>query len=584
MENAELRESPLRASWRRFRRTVPGFVKGVFRRQSEILLPNREAREYRIWMARRLGQRRSIHNEPLEPGLLSVLTPVWNGSPVQYLKKLAESLIIQNPKGATEWVILDNGCMKSSLIAYLQDLSSYSWVKLHRFPTNLGIIKGLRSCLAHASARYVLPVDADDYLHPDALQVITSCIHRAGYPPLLYTDEDKVIGNKFFEPYFKPDWDPVLLLNSAYIAHLGIIDREKALELGAYTDEKTEASPDWDLFIRFMIAAYDAVHIPEVLYSWRAHAHSTADDAATKPYVHSSQKAVLQRYLDAQRDLADKFTIEYNPFLAGAAHFYFRRKHEHPRTIVSMVLCDGSGGVYGTDARIDYPGIKRLEISVHSDPPLLAALVRELAEQDGFVHFIGQDVQIDNPEWPWEALGIFELHPDTVCIGGRIRNNASLITEAGRYFGFGGVCGCPNRGRSALDPGYFAQMWKRRSVSAASTQFAVFKARFLLDLLNILPKEASLPFLGAWAGAHALRTGKRVVYSPFLSGVSETDWDTLVPASERNLFARMNQDIIPDRRFYPCHLSLRKPFSLAQSEPERSIELPEPSATPCSSK
>jgi O-antigen biosynthesis protein len=42
-----------------------------------------------------------------------------------------------------------------------------------------------------------------------------------------------------------------------------------------------------------------AVHIPEVVYSWRMHPESTADDAGSKPYIHSSQKAVLHRYLDA---------------------------------------------------------------------------------------------------------------------------------------------------------------------------------------------------------------------------------------------------------------------------------------------
>ncbi len=187
--------------------------------------------------------------------------------------------------------------------------------------------------------------------------------------------------------------------------------------------------------------------------------------------------------------------------------------------------------------------------------------------QDGFVHLIGEDVEIDveihNGEWAWEALTLFELHPDTVMIGGRIRNKEGIITEGGRYFGFGGPCGCPDRGRSSLDPGYFAQMWKQRSVSAVSTQFAVIKAAFLLELFDVLPARASLPFLGAWAGAHALRSGKRIVYSPFLSGVSDLDWDTLVMASERDLFSQMNQDIIPDRRFYSRYLSLEKPFALA---------------------
>ncbi|MGI9072097.1 MAG: glycosyltransferase [Bryobacteraceae bacterium] len=533
------------------------------RRQSEILFPNREAREYRVWTAERVRERRSIYAEALEPGLLSVLTPVWNGSPVRYLNKLAESVASQNWAGACEWVILDNGCTKTSLVSYLADLRAHSWVKLRRVETNVGITGGLRKCLEHATGRYVLPVDADDYLYPDAFQVVTSFIHSAGYPALLFTDEDKVIGKGFFQPYFKPDWDPVLFLNSAYIAHLGVIDRDKALALGAYSDRGTEGSPDWDLFIRFMIAGYTPVHIPEVLYSWRVHAHSTADDAASKPYVHSSQKAALQRFLDAQPNPA-KFSIEYSPLLGGAAHWHFSRQHSDPRALVSAVLTDGSVSD-GNEAKGGYPEIRRFFVRADAKFDCLAPLAREVAEEDGFVRLLGEDVEVDNADWPWEALTLFELHPDTVMIGGRIQNRKDMITEAGRYFGFAGACGCPDRGRSVLDPGYFGQVWKQRSVSAVSTQFAVIKATFLLELLTVLPRQASLPFLGAWAGAHAMRSGKRVVYSPFLGGVSDLDWESLVTSSERNVFSEMNKDLIPDRRFYSRHLSLEKPFALAKT-------------------
>jgi len=551
----------LYASWRRLRRGIPGFIKGVLRRQSGILFPNREAREYRLWIDERVRERQAIYTDVLEPGLLSVLTPVWNGSPVRYLKKLAQSLTTQNREGACEWVILDNGCTKPSLLSYLARLrAACSWVKLYRVETNVGITAGLRYCVERAKGRYVLPVDADDCLYPDAFRTITSFLRFAGYPPLLYTDEDKVIGARFFQPYLKPDWDPVLFLNSAYIAHLGVIDRKKALELGAYSDTRTEGSADWDLFIRFMIAGYTPAHIPEVLYSWRVHAHSTADDAAIKPYVHSSQKAALQRFLDAQPNPA-KFSIEYSPLLGGAAHWHFSRQHSDPRALVSVILTTGSSGD-GNETKNDYPEIKKVSVSIASKLDSLAPLATELAEQDGFLQLIGEDVDLDDAEWPWEALSLFELHPDTVMIGGRIRNKKGIIMEAGRYFGFEGACGCPDRGRSLLDPGYFGQIWKQRSVSAVSTQFAVIKARFLLKLLTNLPEQASLPFFGAWAGAHALRLGKRIVYSPFLSGVSDLDWESLIPRSERDLFSDINSDLIPDRRFYSRCLSLEKPFAL----------------------
>ncbi len=248
--------------WRRLGRNLPASLKGALRRQADTLFPNRETREYRAWIAARLNHRAQVYDEPLEPGLLSILTPVWDGSPLPYLKTLASALIAQNQAGACEWVVLDNGCTAKRLRNYLDELRSYRWIQVHRLENNAGIAGGLRSCLERAHGRYALPVDADDLLYPDALRVAAFYIRRFNYPALLYSDEDKIIGAKVYQPYMKPDWDPVLLLNSAYIAHLGILDREKALDLGAYSDPNTEGSPDWDVFVRFLIAGYRAAHIP----------------------------------------------------------------------------------------------------------------------------------------------------------------------------------------------------------------------------------------------------------------------------------------------------------------------------------
>ena len=549
------------------RQGIPGFIKGVLRRQSEILLPNRDARGYQAWITERLNKRELLYTEAPEPGLLSVLTPVWDGSPVRYIKTLAESIVAQNPRSACEWVILDNGCTNPKLLSFLSNLSRRNWIRVFRLDSNVGIVRGLRYCLERATSRYVLPVDADDYLYPDALRVIATSLAHEKYPALLYTDEDKVIETRFFQPYLKPDWDPVLALNSAYIAHLGIVDREKAIELAAYTDPSTEGSPDWDVFIRFLIAGHTPVHIPEVLYSWRAHAHSTADDAAYKPYVHSSQKAVLRRFLEAQPN-PERFTVEYSPLLGGAAHWYFRRKHIDPRPFTSVILLNNSMTTDG-ESRVqdDYPPERIVRSSLNAAPKSLLPIALEMAKSEGFIQLIGGDVEIDSDassrEWAWEALALFELHPETVTIGGRIRNRKGIITEGGLHFGYEGTCGCPNRGRSFLDPGYFTQMWKQRSVSAVSTQFAIIRASFFVELVEGLSNQASFAFLGAWAGAHAMRTGKRVVYSPFLSGMSDLEWSSLVLPSEEQLFVEMNRDLIPDRRYYSRHLSLEKPFALA---------------------
>ncbi len=428
------------------------------RRYKDAFFPNRETRDYQRWIAKRLLDRQQQYSENPEPGLLSILTAVWDGSPVKYLQELIRSIAVQNENGASEWVVLDNGCSRPELRKALQSLETYRWVKLIRLESNGGIIAGMRRCLEEAHGRYILPVDADDLLYPDALRIVASAVESRNYPALLYTDEDKVIGSRFYQPYLKPDWDPVLLLNSAYIAHLGVIDREKALALGAYSDAGTEGSPDWDLFVRFLIAGYAGVHIPEVVYSWRVHASSTADDDASKSYIVSSQRRVLQRYLDSHPH-GTKFELEQSSLFAGGAHWHFRRKPGAHRAFA----------ITSPQASLEH----------------LQALTRRRGE---LVAFIDPELTLTNPEWQLEAAGILELHPDTVMVGGRVEPLAEL----------------------SGDPGYFGQHWKQRSVETVAREFAVIEPEFLEELLA----------LGVDAAEHAARTHRRLVYSPFLSATT----------------------------------------------------------------
>ena len=123
----------------------------------------------------------------------------------------------------------------------------------------------------------------------------------------------------------------------------------------------------------------------------------------------------------------------------------------------------------------------------HSSVKALADLVALRARgEDDLVCLIADELQIDREDWLCEAFGLFERFPDAVMVGGRIRNREGLILSAGLVLGFGRGCDCPDRGRPALDPGYFTQMMKQRSVSAVSSEFAVLRAHTLYEVAREL--------------------------------------------------------------------------------------------------
>jgi hypothetical protein len=78
----------------------------------------------------------------------------------------------------------------------------------------------------------------------------------------------------------------------------------------------------------------------------------------------------------------------------------------------------------------------------------------------------------------------------------------------------------------------------------------VLPAGILEELARQYP-DISVSMLGPWAGAWALRNGKRVIYSPYLSGISDVDWELLQWDEEMAEFQSSNADLMPDHRFYP---------------------------------
>jgi hypothetical protein len=527
------------------------------------LPPFSDSYDYAAWIDERVARRSSFYSIA-EAHSLSLLTSVWN-TPAAYLRELGQSVLEWQDWRDFEWIVLDNGSTDPDTVAALGELDSDERVRFFRVEDNLGIIGGMRYCLEQAAADYVLPLDSDDLLYPDALRIMAWYIEKAGRPPLLYSDEDKLYRGRPRDPYFKSAWDPVLFLNSCYIAHLCAMDRRIALELGLYSDAEAEGCHDWDSFIRFMLAGHTPVHVPEVLYSWRMHSASAALNIDSKPYVSASHKRVLGRFLSTQQN-AETYEVVTSPLFDRTPDWWFRRKHFDPRPILSVVLGNGEEMPRPVSGYVSHEVVS---LSLDARVGELSGLVAREAARGALVHLVAGGVEMEGEEWPWEALAIMELHSDTVVVGGRVYDEGKRIVAAGEYFGFGGDCDCPDIGRHIEDPGYFAYMWKQRSVSAASTMLAIVEAAFLRETIDSAPAEATLAFLGAWTGAHAARKHKRVVYSPHVSGRGAVDraaWEGLVTSAEREAFVRWNADVIPERRFLSPLLSL-EPASAYQPVP-----------------
>jgi hypothetical protein len=516
-----------------------------------------------------------------------VLTTVYD-TPPHFLEELAASLFGQT-EPVFEWVLLDNGSTRPEVISAVQRVAQDHRVRSWRVEQNQGIVGGMRLCLERAAGRYVIPVDSDDLLLPDAFQVLAQAIEDNGTPPFLYTDEDLLAEGEPRHPYCRPDWDPVLNICTSYVFHLCAFDRKMAMDLGVYSDTRANWCHDWDTVLRFSAAGMHPEHIPEILYHWRVHPFSSTNRPDPEKGSLLSQRFVLQRMLD-QRPDGELFELQPFPISRGSLEWWVRRRRERPDPLQVLLLANGSTSTLDALERFiaetAYP-FSRLHVigsgpfasedmkrlvnalqTVHDHyqtgreagsclsfwpkaglPGLVEAAGRL---EEGLALVWSGEVRPEGDEWPWEATGLCRLHADAVLVSGRILNRDRIVVAGGEMFGVTGILGSPDHARPATDPGYWGLALKQKSVNAAHSAFLLAEARFLRKVLTELPGVATLPFLGAWLGARAADQKGRVVFSPLITAVADGIFTGIQqPGPDEQLFfLKENGHRILDTRWY----------------------------------
>ncbi len=228
--------------------------------------------------------------------LFSIITPVFN-PPVNALRECIDSVLSQTFPN-WEWCITDDGSSDQEILSLLKEASNNDpRISVQYRNTNDGIVAASNDSLSVATGTFVAFLDHDDCLHADALAQVAKVIEEEGDVDYIYTDEDKITETgEHYDVFLKPDWSPERLRGQNYCSHLSVARRELVATVGGLR-AGFEGSQDYDLILRITEQARQIVHIPEVLYHWRAIAGSTASSADEKPYAYIAAERALTEHL-----------------------------------------------------------------------------------------------------------------------------------------------------------------------------------------------------------------------------------------------------------------------------------------------
>ncbi len=498
---------------------------------SKILKKN-----YEFWFLREIGARKDSYPVLNNSIIFSIITPVYN-TDKKYLEELAKTIFNQTYQNF-EWIILDNNSTRKETLDVLKKISQHRKVKYIRADKNYGIMGGTRLAFEEASGDYVLPIDHDDTISFDALQIILHFIVKNDYPFLLYSDEDKTNTNsRISNPFFKPDFDPVMFFNNCYIAHLCAINRKKGNELEIYTDEQSHGCPDWDTLYRFIRKGIIPYHIPEILYSWRIHPESTASGLPSiKPYTVASQYHVLKK----QVEFLDKFKdydIVTNKLLMDTGMWSIKRKNDFTNKIAISFEYNGKNlkslvGLFELLEERKMTEVCDIFINLNtkkfSDSEMLSRLysrgkiifenffeTSQYLSKYEIAFYISDKIKFTDVNSFKEAMSMFSFFEDCVMVSGRIVVNKFYLF-ADSYFDRDGNTINSSFGSLTNSGGYYASRVVQKTVDVVSPDFWAVKLDYLNAVYNTEKINVESSKLGLVLSILAKNQNKRIIYSPYI--------------------------------------------------------------------
>jgi len=237
---------------------------------------------------------------------ISLLIPVHN-TPRNFLDKLLASLAAQTYDN-WEACIVDGGSDRPETAKILKQWEEKDRrFRIERLSANLGVSENSNRAFAMATGELLACIDHDDLLAPFALFEIARAAIESPQADIFYSDEDRcTIEGKRHSPFFKPEWNPELLLSSMYLGHLTAYRRELVERVGRFR-KQFELSQDYDLALRATERAKAIRHVPHVLYHWRE--HPASGSSGGKPEARKTNLAALSSALE-RRGLSAEI-IEY---------------------------------------------------------------------------------------------------------------------------------------------------------------------------------------------------------------------------------------------------------------------------------
>lgn len=500
---------------------------------------------YQKWIRHHLPDRNELEKQKKTSfgyrPKISFVVPLYK-TPEKYLRRLTESFQEQTYSN-WELCFSDGSGAQSPLTELLKELTAKdNRIKYVSHEESLQISENTNSAIEIATGDFIAFADHDDELTPNALFECVKAINEKPQTLVIYTDEDKMSmdGHKFFQPHFKPDYNPDLLCTVNYICHLFVVSRKVIEKVGGLRSE-FDGAQDYDFVLRCVEAVKDEeiCHIPKILYHWRCHEDSTAENPESKLYAFEAGRRAVQAHYERTGIHAEVFKGEY----LGLYRTKFIRDHD---PLISIIIPnkdhidDLKRCMESIEQKSTYKNYEYIIVENNSTDSATFEYYKKLEAEnpkvrmvywDGVFNYsainnygasfakgeylllLNNDTEIINPDCLEELLG-YCMRKDVGAVGARLYYEDDTIQHAGVVIGFGGIAGHCFVQQKRGTTGYCHRIICAQDYSAVTAAYMMVK-KSAFDAVGGLSEELAVAFNDIDFCMKLRKAGYLIVYNPY---------------------------------------------------------------------
>lgn len=487
-----------------------------------------EERIYKRWIVKNEPNKKELEKQKntkfeIEPKI-SIVVPIYN-TPEKFFGELVKSLQKQT---YSNWEL----CLADGSPTPLKYMQEYpkrdDRIKYKIIGENKGISGNTNEALSIATGDFIGLLDHDDLLPVFSLFEVVKTINENPEVEFIYSDEDKLenIKGPRYGVFFKPDFSPYTLNSANYICHFSIFKKELMDKLEGFRG-KYDGSQDFDIVARASELTKNIIHIPKVLYHWRAHKNSTAQNSDSKPYAFEIGKKVIKDHIKRSLDTDVEVIDGLTPGSYEVKYFV----KDNP--LVSIII----DGTKMTKEQLEKT-VEKLKISTYTNYELIAITEQETDKVDKIIrpeeknfqdynkavliangkYFMLVDenlVSIDKKSYIEDLVGICQ-DSNVGIVGTKLYNKENQVEHSGIIIGMNGAGDFLYKGASKDAGTYMQRLLIIHNVSCVYMKYAMIDREIFIQIGKFTDEFTGL-LISIDTCLKMLASGKQVVMNPIIS-------------------------------------------------------------------